>query len=88
MHIRSSLNASFTDLVGGESRWGDEVTVMMTVNETNEEKELQFVIEIEGRETEIDELVSGMRKGAGSYDQRELLEKYNYMQRRVVEIDR
>jgi hypothetical protein len=29
-----------------------------------------------------------MRGNAGGYDQRELLEKYNYMQRRVVEIDR
>ena len=88
LHIRSSLNSSFTDLIGGESRWGDEITMMLNSNETNEERELQLINEIEIKETFIDSLISDLRKNLLIPDQKNLLKKYTFMSKRVIEIDR
>ena len=41
MHIASSLNMSLADLLGGESMWGDEMTIVMTQADLFEEREMQ-----------------------------------------------
>ena len=38
--------------------WGDEMTIMLTCADINEEKELQLVIEIDNLESQMAELIN------------------------------
>ena len=77
MHIASSLNMSQGDLLGGESMWGDEMTIIMTQADLYEEREMQWVIDIENQENEIDDQINNIKKCDQDQKQISILGKFN-----------
>ena len=82
MHIKSSLNASFNELINGDL---EDNTIMMT--SANEEKEFQMIIEIEAKENEIEEFLYDLKNSVDP-EYQQIIDKYSFMQRRVIDIDR